>query len=255
MDCRPVTAAAAALVIAVTIVLSLRGLARIETGEATSDSGGPLIGHRIRAWYRGLFGPLEEQLAALGVHPDHLTYAALVVSVVSGIAFARGAFFLAGWLTILAGTLDIIDGGLARRTGLASARGAFVDSVVDRWAECATFLGLGIWFWRDRSLLGVAIAAFASQMVSYVRARAEGLGVELASGRAQRPERYVILGVGAWLTSLSGHLLCPLLGYRPQKLLVVTVWLLAAVATWTAVERTLDAVAALRARESPRESK
>jgi phosphatidylinositol phosphate synthase len=249
VDCRPVTAAAAALVIAVTIALSLRGLGRIETDAAAGDPGGPMIGPRVRTWYRGLFDPLEAQLAALGVRPDHLTYGALAVSVLGGVAFARGAFFLAGWLTVLAGTLDILDGGLARRTGLASARGAFVDSVVDRWAECATFLGLGIWFWRDRSLLGVAIAAFASQMVSYVRARAEGLGVELASGRAQRPERYVILGVGAWLTSLTGHLLCPLVGYRSQKLLVVTVWVLAAVSTWTAVERTRDAAAALRTRD------
>src|SRR5262249_61762708 len=130
-DCRPVTAAGAALVIAVTIVLALRGLARIETEEGAPDPAGPLIGHRIRAWYRGLFGPLEEQLAVLGVHPDHLTYGALVVSVLSGVAFARGAFFLAGWLTILAGTLDIIDGGLAPRAGLASARGAVGGSVVD----------------------------------------------------------------------------------------------------------------------------
>jgi CDP-diacylglycerol---glycerol-3-phosphate 3-phosphatidyltransferase len=249
VDCRPVTAAAAALVIAGTIALSLRGLARIETAEPAPDPDGPLIGPRIRTWYRGLFTPLEEQLAALEVHPDDLTYAALVVSVLAGVAFARGAFFLAGWLTILAGTLDIVDGGLARLTGLASPRGAFVDSVVDRLAEFATFLGLGIWFVHERSLLGVAIAAFASQMVSYVRARAEGLGVELASGLAQRPERYLILGTGAWLTSLLGHLLCPLLGYRSQKLLVLTVWVLAAVATWTAVERTRDAVAALRTRE------
>ena len=57
----------------------------------------------------------------------------------------------------------------------------------------------------------------------------------------------MILGVGAWLTGLLGHLLCPLLGYRPQKLLVVTVWLLAVAALWTAVERTRDAATALRA--------
>ena len=251
MDCRPVTAAAAALVIVVTIVLSLRGLARVEVEEPAPGPGGPLIGQRVRAWYRGLLGPLEEQLATLGVEPDHLTYAALLVSVLAGWAFARGAFFLAGWLTILAGTLDIIDGGVARRTGLASPRGAFVDSVVDRWAEGATFLGLGIWFLHDRTLLAVALAAFASQMVSYVRARAEGLGLALSSGRAQRPERYVILGVGAWLTGLLGHLLCPLLGYRSQKLLVVTVWLLAAAALWTAVERIRDAATALRGRDAP----
>src|SRR5262249_52435698 len=156
--------------------------------------------------------------------PDHLTYSQLVVSLLAGVAFARGAVFLAGWLTILAGTLDIIDGSLARRTGLASDRGAFVDSVVDRWAEVATFVGLGVLFRHGWTLLGVALAAFASQMVSYVRARAEGLGLDLTSGRAQRPERYVILGFGAWVSGLVGHLLCPLLGYRPDVVLVVAIW-------------------------------
>src|SRR5262249_57233549 len=140
-----------------------RGSARVESVEVTPEAAAPVIGSRVRAWSRGLFGPLEEQLAALGVHPDHLTYGALVVSVFSGVAFARGAFFLAGWLTILAGTLDIIDGGLARRTGLAGARGAVVDPVGDRWAESATVLGLGVWVWRDPPLLGVAIAASASR--------------------------------------------------------------------------------------------
>jgi len=247
VDCRPVTAAAAAVVIAVTVALALRGLARTEAEERAADAPGPLIGPRVRAWYLGVVGPLAALLAALDVRPDHLTYAALGVSVLAGAAFARGAFFLAGWLTILAGTLDILDGELARRTGAASARGAFVDSVVDRWAEFATFVGLGAWFRHDRTLLGVVVAAFASLMVSYVRARAEGLGLVLSSGRAQRPERYVILGFGAWLTGLGGHLLCPLLGYQPQWLLVVTVWGLAGVATWTAIERTRDALAALRA--------
>ena len=133
-----------------------------------------------------------------------------VVSVLAGAAFATGAIFLAGWLTILAGTLDILDGGLARRTGSASPRGAFVDSVVDRWAEFATFVGPRRSSSRDVWMLAVvALAAFASQMVSYVRARAEGVGIALAGGRAQRPERYVILGFGAWISGLVAHLLCP----------------------------------------------
>ena len=83
----------------------------------------------------------------------------------------RGAIFLAGWLTILAGTLDILDGGVARRGGRRRARGArSIDSVVDRWAEFATFVGLGAFFRDSWMLAVVAVAAFASQMVSYVRA-------------------------------------------------------------------------------------
>ena len=180
VECRPGTAAVAALVIGATIALALRGIARTEaepTGER--DPGAPLIGPRVRAWYRGLHDPLEGQLAGWGIRPDHLTYAQLAVSVLAGLAFARACTFLAGWLTICAGTLDILDGGLARRTGLASPRGAFVDSVVDRCAEAALFVGLGVFFRNGAMLLVVILAAFSSLMVSYIRARAEGLGLEL----------------------------------------------------------------------------
>jgi CDP-diacylglycerol--glycerol-3-phosphate 3-phosphatidyltransferase len=251
VECRPGTAAVAALVIGATIVLALRGVARTEvepTGER--DPGAPLIGPRVRAWYRGLHDPLEAQLAGWGVRPDHLTYAQLAVSVLAGLAFARGCIFLAGWLTICAGTLDILDGGLARRTGLASPRGAFVDSVVDRCAEATAFVGLGVFFRHSAMMLFVVVlAAFSSQMVSYVRARAEGLGLELRTGSMQRPERYVILGFGAWISGLLAHLACPLLGRQTHVILAAAVAVLALAATWTAVERAREATAALRGRE------
>ena len=251
MGCRPGTAAAAALVIGITIVLALRGVARTDAGTGPAGPGGPLIGPRVRAWYRGLFGPIEAQLAALDVRPDHLTYAQLAVSVLAGVAFATGTIFLAGWLTILAGTLDILDGGLARRTGRANPRGAFVDSVTDRWAEFATFVGLGVFYRDGWMLLVVALAAFASQMVSYVRARAEGLGIELTGGQVQRPERYVILGFGAWLSGLTAHLLCPLLGRQTHAVLAAAVCLLAGMAVWTAIARSRDAASALAVERQP----
>ena len=249
MECRPGTAAAAAFVIGVTLVLALRGVARTEAEAGSGSAGGPLLGPRVRAWYRGLFGPTETWLADLGVRPDHLTYAQFAVSVLAGGAFAGGAIFLAGWLTILAGTLDILDGGLARRTGLASPRGALLDSVTDRWAEAATFAGLGVFYYRDGWMLAVvALAAVASQMVSYVRARAESVGITLTGGRAQRPERYVILGFGAWISGLTTHLLCPLLGRRSHVVLSAAVCLLAGMAVWTAMQRTRDALDALEDR-------
>ncbi|HEV7734036.1 MAG TPA: CDP-alcohol phosphatidyltransferase family protein [Candidatus Binatia bacterium] len=245
--CRPGTAAVAIGVIGVTIALALRGIAQTPIAGPTG-TGGPLIGPRVRAWYRGLMEPFEEMLAGLGVSPDALTYAQLVVSMLAGGAFAAGCLFLAGWLTILAGTLDILDGGLARRAGVASPRGALVDSVADRWAEFGTFVGLGAFFRHDGTMLFVvALAAFASQMVSYVRARAEGLGVEMTVGRAQRPERYLLLGFGAWVSSVTGHLLCPLLGYQTHVVLASALIVLAVVATWTALERGRHAAAALRA--------
>jgi CDP-diacylglycerol--glycerol-3-phosphate 3-phosphatidyltransferase len=248
VECRPGTAAVAVLVIGATIVLALRGLARVplEPADEAADDA-PLIGPRVRAWYRGLIEPIEEQLADWGARPDHLTYAQLAVSLLAGLAFASRCVFLAGWLTIFAGTLDILDGGLARRTGLAGPHGAFIDSVVDRWAEAANFLGLGVFFRGSVMLVVVALAAFSSLMVSYVRARAEGLGVELRSGSAQRPERFVILGFGAWISGLVAHLTCPLLGRQTHVVLAAAVIVLAAASSWTAVERARAAAAALRA--------
>jgi CDP-diacylglycerol--glycerol-3-phosphate 3-phosphatidyltransferase len=242
--CRPGTAALAAGVIATAVVLGTRQLRRMAPLEPQAP-GGPLLGPRVRAWYKGVVGPLEEELVARGVHPDTLTWAQLGVSVLAGLAFARSAVFLAGWLVILAGTLDILDGGVARRAGVASQRGAFVDSVVDRWAEFATFVGLGALF-REGWMLGVvALAAFASLMVSYTRARAEGLGLAMAQGHVQRPERYVILGFGAWLSGLTAHFACAIVGRSTHVVLVAAVLALAALSTWTAVQRSREALRAL----------
>jgi phosphatidylglycerophosphate synthase len=160
-----------------------------------------MIGPRVRTRYAAC-SARSRAPARAGWSPDTITHAQLVAAA-RGWAFAVGAIFLAGWL---AGTLDILDGGLARRRGVAGPRGALVDSVVDRWAEFATFVGLGAFFRESWMLAVVAFAAFGSQMVSYTRARAEGLGLDLTSGRAQRPERYVVLGCGAWLSSLVAHL-------------------------------------------------
>ena len=203
--CRPGTAAAAAGVVAVAVGLALRGLAQTPAPPAVEGGDAPLIGPRVRAWYRGVLAPLEQRLVLGRVHPDALTGAQLVVSVLAGAAFWCGWIFLAGWLTILAGTLDILDGGVARGGGRASA----------------------------------------SLMVSYTRARAEGLGLALQLGRVQRPERYVVIGVGGWLSGLVAHLACPLLGRPTHAVLAAAVVVLAGLSAWTALRRTQGAARAL----------
>jgi CDP-diacylglycerol--glycerol-3-phosphate 3-phosphatidyltransferase len=199
----------------------------------------------VRAWYRGLLAPIEALLVRSGVSADTLTYLQLVVSVLAGVAFAEACTFLAGWLTILAGTLDILDGGVARRGSGATRRGAFVDSIADRWAEFATFVGLAALFREGWMLFVVALAAVGSFMVSYTRARAEGLGLELQVGRAQRPERYVILGFGGWGSGLVTHLGCPGGGGRTHAVLAVAVVVLATLSLWTALGRARHAAALL----------
>jgi CDP-diacylglycerol--glycerol-3-phosphate 3-phosphatidyltransferase len=226
----------AAGVIGFTVVLAVRGVGQIVDGEP-GESGGPLISNRVRTWYRRLLVPFEDHCVRLGIAADALTYAQLVVSVLAGAAFWRGWAFLAGWLTILAGTLDVLDGGVARRNRTAGRRGAFVDSVVDRYAEFATFVGLGAYFRSSWVLLAVATACFGSLMVSYTRARAEALGVELNLGQVQRPERYLILGTGAWLSGLVSHLACSAAGGVTHAVLSATVVLLAGFSLATALQR------------------
>jgi phosphatidylglycerophosphate synthase len=232
-------------VIGVAVALALRAVARTVPSAGAGEPADALIGPRVRAWYRAVIAPVEDLLVAWQIHPDALTWAQLVVSVAAGAAFWGGLVFLAGWLTILAGTLDILDGGVARRNGLAGRRGAFMDSLVDRYAEFATFLGVGAFFRDSWVLLVVALAAFASQMVSYTRARAEGLGLEMRIGSAQRPERYVLLGFGAWISDLVAHLTCGLGGRPTQIVLEAAVVVLAALSLWTALERARHAMTAL----------
>jgi CDP-diacylglycerol--glycerol-3-phosphate 3-phosphatidyltransferase len=213
--------------------------------ETSGEPADALIGPRVRWWYRGIIAPVEDALVEWRIHPDALTWAQLAVSILAGAAFWTGCIFLAGWLTILAGTLDILDGGVARRGGIAGPRGALVDSLVDRWAEFATFLGLGAYFRGSWVLLSVAVAVFASQMVSYTRARAEGLGIEMRAGGAQRPERYVLLGFGAWMSDLVAHLACGLGGRPTQFVLGLAVTVLAGLSVWTALDRARRAVQAV----------
>jgi phosphatidylglycerophosphate synthase len=248
--CRPGTAAAAALIVVLAVVLALRGVAATVVAVAPGEADAPLLGPRVRAWFRELLAPLEDRLVGWRVHPDTLTWTQLGVSVLAGAAFWQGAMFLAGWLTILAGALDVLDGGVARRSGVASARGALIDSLVDRYAEFVTFLGLGAFFRASPMLVAVAVACFGSLMVSYTRARAEGLGLDLRQGQVQRPERYVILGFGGWLSGLVAHLACPFLGRPTHVVLEAAIVALAGLSLWTAVQRGRLAVRGLKGRVS-----
>jgi CDP-diacylglycerol--glycerol-3-phosphate 3-phosphatidyltransferase len=236
------------------IALALRAVARTAVAPEAAVAAGPLLGPKVRVWYRSTVAPFEEALARAGLSPDMLTYAQLGVSVLAGWAFATGCIFLGGTLTCIAGTLDVLDGGLARRRGVDSKRGAFIDSVTDRWAEAATFIGLGVYFRDGWVLLLVALAALSSQMVSYTRARAEGLGLTVAMGGAQRPERYVLLGFGAGFSGLASHLACPVVGGPQDVVLIGALALLVVVATWTALQRARYAARAFADADAARKS-
>ena len=231
--CHPWLAAGVAGFLGVLIVRELVPAMRYGDGEASLSRG--LLGTGLRTWFRARIDPLVDALLAVGVHPDAVTAVQLGVSVLCGFAYARGWLFTAGWLLLTGGTLDVLDGAMARKLGAASARGAFVDSVTDRYGECAVFLGLAIYFRGGWGLYAVLAAAFGAFMVSYTRARGEGLGVTCTVGLLQRPERYVLIGGGSLLASLGAHLACT--PAAASAILVTCVVAVAALANATALQR------------------
>jgi CDP-diacylglycerol---glycerol-3-phosphate 3-phosphatidyltransferase len=231
--CHPWLAVGVAGFLGVLIVREIVPVVRRGDVEASLDRG--LLGGGLRAWFRQRVDPLVDALLAAGIHPDSVTAVQLGVSVLCGIAYGRGWLFTAGWLLLSGGTLDVLDGAMARKQGTASARGAFIDSVTDRYGECVVFLGLAVHFRDGWALYAVLAAAFGAFMVSYTRARGEGLGVACAGGLLQRPERYVLIGGGSLFGSLAAHLTCA--PAAASAVLVTGVVAVAALANATALQR------------------
>jgi len=174
-------------------------------------------------------------LLAAGVSADAVTLLQLFMSALCAAAFALGWLFTAGWLLIGCGSLDVLDGAMARKRGVDGPRGAFIDSVVDRYAESIVFLGMAGLYRADWRLWLVFASFFGAFMVSYTRARAEALGVTCRVGLLQRPERYVMLGFGAMGSALLSHLTCA--AVPEGTLLVAALCATAAMAHVTALQR------------------
>lgn len=152
-----------------------------------------------KAFPRHWLDPLVGVLARVGMTPNALTWLGFGMSAGAGALAAVGALPLAGWLSLLAGSLDMLDGALARAKNQTSRFGALLDSTLDRYSELVLLGGLVLWA-ASRSALDELILAFValggSLMVSYIKARAEGLGFSCDVGVLTRPERVIILGLG-----------------------------------------------------------
>ena len=164
--------------------------------------------------------------------PSTFNLLGVALGVTAGFCFGSGDLNSAGWLVLLSGAVDVLDGRIARAQGLASPRGAFLDSTLDRFSEVGAFVGLAV-FYHDSIALTIVIASGmgGSLLVSYTRARGEGLGVVCKAGVMQRAERILLIGLGG--------ILDPILGYEPGALLAGALIILAAGVVGTAVYRTL----------------
>ncbi|UCG09833.1 MAG: CDP-alcohol phosphatidyltransferase family protein [Dehalococcoidia bacterium] len=151
--------------------------------------------------------PLAKLLARISfITPNTITCAGFLVTLGAAGLIATRHLFAAGWVVLLAGFLDILDGALARHTGQVSRFGAILDSTVDRLSEAALLFGILIFSLREQLALEIVLVCLAligSMMVSYIRARAEGLGLECQVGLFTRAERVIVLALGLLLSQFN----------------------------------------------------
>jgi CDP-diacylglycerol--glycerol-3-phosphate 3-phosphatidyltransferase len=165
-----------------------------------------------------VLGPLARFIARLGIHPNTITIAGLILQIGVAVVFGLGYLTLGGWLLLALSPVDALDGLLARTVGKQSRFGAFLDSTVDRLSDTSLILGLTAFYIQQGAYLNVAlllISLVASMMISYIRARAESLNFSCKVGLLTRVERLLVIG------GLSAVGLHPLL---PPVLAVFTVF-------------------------------
>jgi len=176
-------------------------------------------------------------LASAGVHPNILTTIGVFINALCGVLFGTGEFFWAGLVLIVANLFDMLDDNVARLSGNVTKFGGFLDSSLDRLSDMFAFLGIMMFYAgnsQQHSLLNVFLAGvgmMASVMVSYTTARSEGLGVKANVGFLQRPERVVLLIIGA-LSTWNWNSGSFFANRMPQVL-----WVLALGSLWTLVHR------------------
>ena len=192
-----------------------------------------LLGALEKPFYAAV-DPLVAWLIRSGVRPNTITTIGTGLVLVSALAFGLGHIRIGGLLLLLSGVVDTLDGQVARGGAMVTKFGAFYDSTLDRVGDGATFIGIGAFFltgpdvaYRTSAVIACMVAILSSLLVSYARARAEGLGIDCKVGIAQRAER--ILGLG--LFSL-------LVGAGPRAVVLeILVALLAAASVITVIQR------------------
>lgn len=184
--------------------------------------------------------PVARTLLRLGVSPDAVTVAGALGVVAAAIGFgARGEFVVGTLLVAAFALIDAVDGAMARVRGHSTRFGALLDSTMDRVADGAIF-GVVVYWYASLGELTTVVAALiclvAAEVISYVKARALSIGISCDVGVAERAERLVVVGLGAFLTGLG-------VGWA----LPVALWLLVALTLFTVAQRILHVRAAARA--------
>lgn len=177
----------------------------------------------LRVVFKGVLDPIGGFLNRLGLMPNTVTILGLIGTMIGAALLAVGQISWGGLIILLMGPVDALDGTMARLRGEASNFGAFVDSVTDRYSELVIYCGLLIHFIIVQDWLASVLVYFAaagSVLVSYIKARAEGVGFEAKVGILTRVERYLVLAPGLVF-----------------NIPVVALWIIAVLANFTALQR------------------
>ena len=219
-----------------------------------------------------VINPLVKFLMRIGFTPNAVTTVGLALNVGVAVIFIAGAeegnrgdMSYVGWagaLILLAGLFDMLDGQVARVGNMSSTFGALYDSVLDRYSELIMFLGICYYLIGHHyflSSLFAFVALIGSMMVSYIRARAEGLGVESKGGLMQRPERVVTVGVSAICCSIGSFYIggnyklfildIPFQVFETISIFTIPITVMAVLTNITAINRLRDARKALEKKE------
>lgn len=207
-----------------------------------------LIGNYLKSFFSWIIRPLWRLVLASGISPNGITLVAMLLGGAAGASVAAGRFALGGWLFLLSGILDTLDGRLAREQKRVTPAGAAFDSLLDRYADGAMLIGLAFYFRGSWALVPALAAIFGTSMVPYVRAKAESFGIAMKDGLMQRPERVLTLGLAVilspWIEAL--HPVAVASAHSPQRLAAISLVMLAITSNMTAVGRIVRLLAALR---------
>ena len=216
------------------------------TDRGSRPKSSKLLGVKTKEWWLHLIRPLEDYLVENKFSPNVLTITTLVVSMIVGYLFHIGWIFLAGVLLLAGSTFDVFDGRVARAQNLHSRRGAFFDSCLDRLSEAVIYLGLLSYFKDSYYMYVIFLILVSTTIVSYVRARAEGLGISCSVGIMQRTERIVYLGVFSIFNYLAQMLLVYMGVVGDDYLLKISLIILLVFSGYTAIQRIRYALDILR---------
>jgi phosphatidylglycerophosphate synthase len=219
-----------------------------------------------------IINPFVKLLIRLGLTPNAVTTIGLMLNIGVAVIFIfggeegnRGDLRYVGWagaLILFAGLFDMLDGQVARLGNMSSKFGALYDSVLDRYSELIMFFGICYYLVAHHYFISSLIAfigMIGSMMVSYTRARSEGLGIENKGGLMQRPERVITVAVAAIACSITAHYIggnyklfvsgIPFHIFEPMSVFIIPLTILAVMTNVTAIQRLTDAKKAMERKE------